>query len=149
MDYTRMNGELRHHGIKGQQWGRRRYQYQDGSLTPAGRARYDDGSPKSSSRSTSDLYNKNIHTLNDQELYAAYGRLTLEQSVSTLNAGMISKGEQKVNKIVKIADSTAKLVNVSSALVDSGRKMYNSVATVTNIFIKDADRRLPTNGFMR
>ena len=35
--------ELQHHGIKGQRWGIRRFQNKDGSLTPAGRRRYDDG----------------------------------------------------------------------------------------------------------
>lgn len=34
--------ELQHHGIKGQKWGVRKYQYADGSLTPAGRKRYND-----------------------------------------------------------------------------------------------------------
>jgi hypothetical protein len=32
--------ELAHHGIKGQKWGIRRYQNPDGSLTAAGKARY-------------------------------------------------------------------------------------------------------------
>lgn len=32
--------ELCHYGIKGQKWGVRRYQYADGSLTPAGQKRY-------------------------------------------------------------------------------------------------------------
>lgn len=35
-----MPHELQHHGIKGQKWGVRRYQYADGSLTPAGKQRY-------------------------------------------------------------------------------------------------------------
>lgn len=32
--------ELYHYGVKGQKWGVRRYQYTDGSLTPAGKKRY-------------------------------------------------------------------------------------------------------------
>lgn len=35
-----MSEYLMHHGIKGQKWGVRRYQYTDGTLTPAGRKRY-------------------------------------------------------------------------------------------------------------
>ena len=36
-----VNTELYHHGIKGQKWGRRRFQNKDGTLTPAGKKRYD------------------------------------------------------------------------------------------------------------
>ena len=35
-----MSNELYHHGVKGQKWGVRRYQYADGSLTPSGKKRY-------------------------------------------------------------------------------------------------------------
>lgn len=38
MDYV-----LVHHGIKGQKWGIRRYQNEDGSLTPEGKERYNAG----------------------------------------------------------------------------------------------------------
>lgn len=34
------NDYLEHHGILGQKWGIRRYQNDDGSLTPEGRKRY-------------------------------------------------------------------------------------------------------------
>ena len=35
-----MDTSLMHYGVKGQQWGVRRYQYADGTLTPAGKKRY-------------------------------------------------------------------------------------------------------------
>lgn len=43
---------LAHHGIKGQEHGKRRFQYEDGSLTPAGKERYGvgDGRNKKSSQ---------------------------------------------------------------------------------------------------
>lgn len=36
-----VNNELYHHGVKGMKWGVRRYQNKDGSLTNAGKKRYD------------------------------------------------------------------------------------------------------------
>lgn len=38
--------ELYHHGIPGQRWNRRRFQYEDGSWTPEGRERYGKGGLK-------------------------------------------------------------------------------------------------------
>lgn len=49
-DYIIIDGELYHHGIKGQRWGVRRYQNEDGSLTDAGKKRY--GAPDVQDRST-------------------------------------------------------------------------------------------------
>jgi len=37
---VRLGGTIAHHGIKGQKWGTRRWQNEDGSLTPAGREHY-------------------------------------------------------------------------------------------------------------
>ena len=34
-----MSNYIKHHGIKGQKWGVRRFQNKDGSLTPIGRKR--------------------------------------------------------------------------------------------------------------
>ena len=39
MQYRITDGELYHHGVKGQKWGVRRYQNKDGSLTSAGKQR--------------------------------------------------------------------------------------------------------------
>ena len=35
-----MSNYIKHHGIKGQKWGVRRFQNKDGSLTPAGKKKY-------------------------------------------------------------------------------------------------------------
>lgn len=51
MEYIICNGELYHHGIKGQKWGVRRFQKKDGTLTQAGKKRYDDGSPTEKKKS--------------------------------------------------------------------------------------------------
>lgn len=40
VNVTRFDDELQHWGIKGQRWGQRRYQNKDGTLTPAGKKRY-------------------------------------------------------------------------------------------------------------
>lgn len=51
---------LEHHGILGQRWGVRRYQYEDGKLTPEGKQRYgvdDKGEPKNKDLYDSDRRN--------------------------------------------------------------------------------------------
>lgn len=50
--------ELYHHGIKGMKWGIRRFQNEDGSLTSAGKKRYDDGSTGSDKRVSSNSDSK-------------------------------------------------------------------------------------------
>lgn len=51
---------LSHHGVKGQKWGDRNYQYEDGSLTPEGRVHYGygKGNKKSLKETVKNKFNK-------------------------------------------------------------------------------------------
>ena len=65
---TRSN-ELQHHGIKGQKWGVRRFQNKDGSLTPAGKKRYDEPNVgrKTSESVTIDGQTFKVHGRNNKQ----------------------------------------------------------------------------------
>ena len=66
--------ELMHYGIKGQKWGRRRFQYEDGSLTPAGKERYDDDGPSEKKKKEYKIpKNKSTHRLKIEEKYKSKG----------------------------------------------------------------------------
>ena len=57
---------IAHHGIKGQKWGVRRFQNEDGSLTKAGKERYNEqNSPNSSDNSE----NQKFHLTEKQKKY--------------------------------------------------------------------------------
>lgn len=97
--------ELKHWGIKGMKWGVRRYQNKDGSLTPAGKKRYSDGSTSSSSTSKSSQTSqqpkkKTVSEMSDQEIRDAINRLRLEQDYTKLNPEKVSRGKKFVDNLL-------------------------------------------------
>ena len=59
MDYLEIR-ELYHHGIKGQKWGIRRFQNEDGSLTAEGKARYGVNGDGQMSKEGKKLYKQDV-----------------------------------------------------------------------------------------
>ena len=100
---------IAHHGIKGQHWGERRFQYEDGSLTPEGKVRYgyDTGSQMSSVKPHS--RNKVVNTTKTAEnvsLGKKYsnapvsGKFQVESSMVMFNEANRKKMINNVDKVI-------------------------------------------------
>ncbi len=88
---------LEHHGILGQKWGVRRYQNADGSLTDAGKKRYEKEQRKAIAKERKEA-SKNRSMLSDEELNQRVNRLQKEKQLRELTDQEINRGKRWVNK---------------------------------------------------
>ena len=99
MEYCIVNGELYHHGIKGQRWGVRRYQNKDGSLTAAGKKRRK-------------RYAEDVSTLSDKELRDRVNRMNLEKRYVNLSKDDPSRRGRGFDAASKVATTGANATNL-------------------------------------
>lgn len=125
------NYDLTHHGIKGQKWGVRRYQNEDGSLTADGKVRYEKG-VRGLNRLDRDIAKakyqraKNRVKLNKAQakgnLKAIEKRKALEKELSK----SISDGEKETKRLLNKLSSEG--YSIGSKQVNRYAKLGNSVA---------------------
>lgn len=120
--------ELYHHGVIGQKWGVRRYQNKDGSLTAAGKKRYDDQESWSSDAKTaSTIKNKKVKEMSNAELKKLNERMRLEQEYSKLNPNAVKKGLLVVGGIAAGMGTVISLYNNSNQLINIGKKFVDMI----------------------
>ena len=137
--------ELYHHGIKGQKWGVRRYQNEDGTLTEAGRKRVTNhlgkiepayftkrGFIKDKTETYTFLRKNNIVTDADvkkqRELEDKYIDAVKKINSKAFVNGMVlvSKQEnQKLNKMVK--DITSNLEGISTKVLNNNERSLRKI----------------------
>ncbi len=113
--------ELYHHGVKGQRWGIRRYQNEDGTLTPAGKERYSEENVSSNTKKKSNAKKIAIGagiaalTISAVALYTYnpavrnFVNTAASKAVSSMSKN-VSAGKSYMTKAIKNAPSAAKKI---------------------------------------
>lgn len=105
--------ELCHYGIKGQRWGERRYQNEDGSYTPEGRIHYGIGSEKQHGLFGSKSKNANNPSLTKKQKKYGYKDENgiLVKKVKGLHVSIMDGDDDEIDiaeKLIKEKDSLSK-----------------------------------------
>lgn len=151
-------GELHHHGIKGQKWGVRRFQNKDGSLTPAGETRYTESEKQNNTISDEERKRRIRNTVIVGAVAATAALVVIGTMRYTSNDKKmrLASGVQEIKShAMKISDLSGddtiikkgtKFQRISSMkledYVDKGKVVYTSYLKSDNsIYMRD----MPTN----
>lgn len=129
---------LMHYGIKGQKWGIRRYQNEDGTRTAAGKKR--EPSPDAKEKETRKADVKNRRTMSDVDLKKRIERMKLEKEYKTLVDEDVAPGKKYVSEIISAAGKRTLTIAAAGALA------YGVKAAMTKEFnIKEAAQYIAAN----
>ena len=130
--YSPSESYLAHHGIKGQKWGIRRYQNEDGSYTSAGRKRY------GMDLDINDKSRTNIARIRKGE---AYRRLDASRQKNPSNTYRQGELQQRV-RAAKKAEKLGAKIDKGSELAAKGRTVTGNK---TRVFYAAAATYLASN----
>lgn len=117
--------DLMHYGVKNMHWGVRRFQYENGGLTPAGKERYattnsridkkqakKDGKQTSEHEDSKKAHDKKpVSEMSDKELRERLNRINMEQQYKNLNPSKLNKGYKAVKTALAVAGTAIAIKN--------------------------------------
>ena len=134
MEYVIYNGELYHHGIKGQRWGVRRYQNKDGTLTAAGKKRY-----------AEDAKSKGYNQQDEDGVYYRGGGKKGKGNVEKYNPNANRYAIEDAQAAKRVLDETStglnRAKNISSRELRKASKNKMDLSNMTDQEMRDAINR--------
>ena len=153
-----LDNELQHFGIKGMKWGVRRYQNKDGSLTPAGKKRYDESDEEREKKEKSKKTKAKVATAAVATAAvattAAMNKDKIKKGMEYINTNKPSKGEKKEATVDDYKESLKKTQSADKALqgikdvvnkaddIAYAKKVRNDLTQMTDKDLQQAVNRL-------
>lgn len=105
-----MNNEIKHHGVLGMRWGKRKSR------------------PTSSDyKVASKLKKKRVEELSNEELRTLSNRLDLEKKYKQINPNKVEKGKRAVDRTITAIGKLTAAVTGVAALIALGQKIYTKI----------------------
>jgi len=146
---VRYSTELYHHGIKGQKWGVRRYQNEDGTLTPEGKKRYgsdhvitkDNWNSKRSQEYLNDMSEsdrkraeRNILNGHDRAMTVKRNESSGKRKVLTSIVGTSQSSQKKINRENAKKAAAIALVSMLGGAAYIGARNRKAIAAYNEDF---------------
>lgn len=130
--------ELMHYGIKGQSWGKRRFQNEDGSLTMAGRNRYDVGDSRQGVSAFADTGSRGGSGVNYNRLPGGTGGSTRSATANQAPARLV--GSNPRGRATTSATTTQKVANTTNAGRKAADNLFGRIGNWASNTAKDVGK---------